>query len=309
LPVLYEFPEKMQRDREKWSNPANWHMVTPNAGRSITIERLAKDYKTAAEASEEELAAWATQHLNVEIGIALRSDGWTGARFWERGAEPGLTLDSLLERSEIVTAGVDGGGADDLLGLALIGRERGTRRWLHWAHGLVTPAGLEARKANAAIYADFQAAGDLTVVEEMPDDLAWLVAVIERVKNLDLLASVGVDPAGTGTVVDALAEIGVTQQDKNLIGITQGIRLMGPIKTLERRLMDGTFVHCGSPLMAWCVGNAKVEAMATAVRIARHASGYGKIDPLMATFNAVALMELNPGTRRSVYEDRGLRVL
>jgi phage terminase large subunit-like protein len=129
------------------------------------------------------------------------------------------------------------------------------------------------------------------------------------VKNLDLLASVGVDPAGTGTVVDALAEIGVTQQDKNLIGITQGIRLMGPIKTLERRLMDGTFVHCGSPLMAWCVGNAKVEAMATAVRIARHASGYGKIDPLMATFNAVALMELNPGTRRSVYEDRGLRVL
>jgi phage terminase large subunit-like protein len=309
LPVLYEFPEKMQRDRDVWSNPANWHMVTPNLGRPVSIDRLAQDFRVAEAAGEEELRVWATQHLNIEIGMALRSDSWTGAKFWERGAEPGLTLEAILDRCDVVTVGIDGGGADDLLGLALIGRERDTRHWLHWAHALVTPAGLEARKANAPIYADFVRDGDLTIVDEMPDDLAWLVDVVERVKQAGLLSGVGVDPAGTGTVVDALAEIGVTQQDKNLIGIAQGIRLMGPIKTLERRLMDRTFRHCGSRLMAWCVGNAKIEAMATAVRIARHASGYGKIDPLMATFNAAALMELNPAGQRSAYEERGLLVL
>lgn len=301
LPVLYEFPEAMQKDRQVWSNPIHWRLVTPNNGKSITVERLAADFKVEEAAGEEAVRAWATQHLNVEVGLALRSDGWTGARFWEQGADETLSLDAILDRSDVVCVGIDGGGADDLLGLAVIGRERQTRRWLHWAHALVTPVGLEARKTNAAIYADFQQDGDLTVVNRMPEDLEWLVGVVDRINKLGLLAGVGVDPAGTGTVVDALAEIGVTQQDKNLIGITQGIRLMGPIKTLERRLMDGTFKHCDQPLMAWCVSNAKVEAMATAVRIARHASGYGKIDPLMATFNAAALMETNPQVNTYTY--------
>lgn len=295
LPTLYEFPESMQRDRAIWSNPANWHLVTPNNGKSISVDRLAADFKVEEATGEEAVRAWATQHLNVEVGLALRSDGWTGARFWERGVDETLTLDAILDRSDVVCVGIDGGGADDLLGLAVLGREHITRRWLHWGHALVTPAGLEARKTNASIYADFELDGDLTVVDKMPDDLIWLVNIVDRINKRGILAGVGVDPAGTGTVVDALAEIGVTQQDKNLIGITQGIRLMGPIKTIERRLMDSTFKHCGQPLMAWCVGNAKVEAMATAIRIARHASGYGKIDPLMALFNAAAIMETNPG--------------
>lgn len=295
LPVLYEFPEDIQRDREAWTDPANWHMVTPNNGRSITVTRLAADFKVAEAAGEHELKAWATQHLNVEVGLALRSDGWTGARFWERGADPSLTPDSLMDRCDIIAVGVDGGGADDLLGVGLLGRERGTRHWLAWNHALVTPIGLETRKANISTYQGFIADGDLTVVDEMPQDLDWLVALIDRINKRGLLAAVGVDPAGTGTVVDALADIDVTQQNKNLVGITQGIRLMGPIKTLERRLMDGTFRHAGQPLMSWCVANAKVEAMATAIRISRAASGYGKIDPLMALFNAAAIMETNPG--------------
>nr|WP_294564503.1 terminase large subunit [uncultured Rhodopila sp.] len=296
LPVLYEFPDAMQRDRAAWSNPANWPMVIPNNGRSIRIERLIEEFRVAESVGDDELRAWTSQHLNIEIGVALRSDGWTGARFWERGADPDMTLDDIIERSEVIVVGIDGGGADDLLGIGVIGRETGTRRWLHWAHALVTEAGAEQRKANASRYADFEKTGDLTMVAAPPEDLVHVVSIVERIQASGLLAGVGVDPAGTGTVVDALADIGITAEGKLLVGITQGIRLMGPIKTIERKLMDGTFVHCDQPLMAWCVGNAKVEATATAIRIERAASGYGKIDPLMATFNAAALMETNPAS-------------
>jgi phage terminase large subunit-like protein len=52
------------------------------------------------------------------------------------------------------------------------------------------------------------------------------------------------------------------------------------------------------------VGNARVEPRGNAISITKQASGTGKIDPLMATFNAVALMAMNPEAKnkKSIYE-------
>lgn len=47
-------------------------------------------------------------------------------------------------------------------------------------------------------------------------------------------------------------------------------------------------------MMAWSVGNAKVEPKGNAIAITKQAAGYAKIDPLMALFNAASLMALNP---------------
>jgi phage terminase large subunit-like protein len=52
--------------------------------------------------------------------------------------------------------------------------------------------------------------------------------------------------------------------------------------------------HGGCGLMAWAVGNAKVEPRGNAIANTNQASGSAKIDPLMAAFNAVALMAMNP---------------
>ena len=65
-------------------------MVLPNLGRSITIERLIADYTTAQEKGEEEERRWASQHLNVEIGLALHADRWRGADYWLGAADPSL---------------------------------------------------------------------------------------------------------------------------------------------------------------------------------------------------------------------------
>ena len=70
----------------------------------------------------------------------------------------------------------------------------------------------------------------------------------------------------------------------------------GAIKTTERKLAEGGMWHDGSPMMAWCVGNAKVEPRGNSILITKQASGFAKIDPLMALFNAVSLMSLNPET-------------
>ncbi|WP_413777115.1 hypothetical protein, partial [Streptococcus pneumoniae] len=72
LPVLYEFPEAMQLDASKpWRDVANWPMVSPNLGKSISLDRLEAAFKDESEKGEGQLRLWASQHLNIEIGMAL----------------------------------------------------------------------------------------------------------------------------------------------------------------------------------------------------------------------------------------------
>lgn len=301
LPILYELPEKLTKDGG-WKNRKLWGFVNPNMGRSVNEEFLARELLKAEEEGPAQLALLASQHFNVEIGQGLRSDGWAGANLWPRGAEKGLTLAEVLRRSEVVTVGLDGGGLDDLLGVFVLGRERGTGNWLGWAHAFISPEGWERRKANWTIYRDFIKDGDLTLVDRLPDDVTAVVDIVRECRDSGKLAKVGADPAGLGSIVDALADIGVTQENELLVGVRQGVALMGAIKTVERKLADGSFKHGGRRMMAWCAGNAIVQATGTGMRIARDASGYGKVDPLMAGFDAVAEMSLNPATRGSIFD-------
>lgn len=307
LPVLYEFPEAIAKDEAKWSDPEYWPMVLPNLGRPVTIDRLMEDFHGAKAKGTAEFTRWASQHLNIEIGLGLIQNNWAGAEFWLKGAEDRLTLPDIVDRCDVLTAGIDGGGADDLLGMAVVGREKTTRRWLGWSHAWVHRVALDRRKKNIPVYEDFVSDGDLTVVDAYPEDLDGVTGVLDELLQSGKLAAVGLDAIGLRQAVDALAEVGVSQEAGNLVAIRQGIGLAGAGKALERKLIDGTFRHCGQRLLNWAVGNVMIKPTATAFLFDKEKSGYGKIDPFMALLDAVELMSTNPdttGTKRSVYEER-----
>lgn len=293
LPILYEFPMEIQKSKDlQWTNPELWKYVTPNAGRSITIERLVEEMQTARDTSEKEFKAWASQHLNIQIGLSLGDNAWAGANFWSAQADESLTFEDVLERSEIIDFGIDGGGLYDLFALSAVGREAGTGNWLHWFHAWCHRSLLKARPEIAPMLEQFAEDGDLTIIEDMGDDVVQIVDYIERVHKAGLLDKIGVDPFGIGSVIDAIEGRGI---DKELIvGISQGWKMAGTIKTTERKLADGTLIHAGRPMMNWCIGNARVEPSGNAVLITKQGSGMAKIDPLMATFDAITLMALNP---------------
>lgn len=310
LPILYEFPPEIARDREQWSDAANWPMVMPNLGKSLRLDSLRQDFAAESAKGDAAVRLWASQHLNIEIGLGLNSDRWPGADHWEGSGEPDLTLAELLERCELAVVGGDGGGLDDLLGLTVIGREIGTRRWLWWSRAWAHKSVFERRKSEASRLLDFERDGDLVVVDRLGNDIAEFADIIEQVAASGLLPAknaIGLDPVGVGQIIDELAMRGI--EAEQIVGVTQGWKLAGAIKTAERKLADGTLVHADQGLMAWCVGNAKLEARGNAVLITKQVAGAGKIDPLMAGFNAVALMSMNPESTRSVYEDRPLLVL
>ncbi|MBS6039983.1 terminase large subunit [Pseudomonas sp.] len=294
LPIIYEFSKEMI-DSGEARKPENFHLVNPNMGFSVDRPTLERLFMQAEIDGEAELRGFLAKHLNIEIGLALMSDAWVGAEFWEPQAATWLNLDEILERCEVIDVGGDGGGLDDLLGLAVLGREAGTRRWFHWAHAWAHPSVLERRKSEAPRIRDLEAVGDLTIVKRIGQDVEQFAAIVARINETGLLDKVGLDPAGIGSVLDALADAGV-EEDK-IVGISQGWKLTGAIKTTERKLAEGTLLHCGQPLMAWSCGNAKGVPSANAFLITKQASGTAKIDPLMATFNAVSLISLNPEGR------------
>ncbi|WP_145182433.1 terminase large subunit [Pseudomonas sp. URMO17WK12:I11] len=294
LPIIYEFSKEMV-DSGDARKPENFHLVNPNMGFSVDRPTLERLFMQAEIDGEAELRGFLAKHLNIEIGLALMSDAWVGAEFWEPQAATWLNLDEILERCEVIDVGGDGGGLDDLLGLAVVGREASTRRWFHWAHAWAHPSVLERRKSEAPRLKDLEAVGDLTIVKRIGEDVEQFAAIVARINATGLLDKVGLDPAGIGSVLDALADAGV--EEEKVVGISQGWKLTGAIKTTERKLAEGTLLHCGQPLMAWSCGNAKGVPSANAFLITKQASGTAKIDPLMATFNAVSLISLNPEGR------------
>jgi phage terminase large subunit-like protein len=300
VPVIFEHPPEMVANGDclKLENMA---MVNPNMGFSVDQAFLEREFKKAELAGGDSFRGFMAKHANVEIGLNLRSDRWAGADFWESQAKaPGLTLDQLLDRSEVVDVGIDGGGLDDLLGLAVVGRDKDTREWLTWTHAWAHPSVLERRKQEAARFQDFAKDGNLTLVQNIGEDVEDVAGICALIYARGLLDKIGCDPAGLGGIVDALAEAGIPEE--KLIGVSQGWKLTGAIKTAERKLAEGVLVHGGQPLMAWCVGNAKVEPRGNAVIITKQAAGSAKIDPLMALFNAVTLMSLNPASEKSFWE-------
>jgi phage terminase large subunit-like protein len=295
LPVLYEFPHEIAKDRQQWGNPVNWPMVTPNLDKSISIERLVADFQTASYKGDDEVRRWASQHLNIEMGVGMSTDGWPGAAFWADAEDESITIDAMLKRCEVIVACADGGGLDDLFGFALLGRDSETKDWLSWSHAWCHRSVLERRKSIAARLQDFARAGELTIIDERHDDVDEMAAIIKRVNEAGLLACVALDPEGPyGELVDALAEIEVTEQANQIVGVPQGYKLMNAIKSSERKLANGTFWHAKSSLMDWCVMNVKIEATATAIRATKQNAGDAKIDPWCALMDGATVMVRNP---------------
>lgn len=291
LPILYEFPESYVKDK-LYLDPANFHMTNPNLGKSASIDFIEREIRRAEAVGPEEMLIVLSKYLNIEVGLALRTDRWAGADYWLEQTDETLTFEQFRDKCEVICVGIDGGGLDDLLGLNVLGRLIGTDVWVSWSRAWAHPSALKRNLAEKSKMEDFAQHGDLGIVKRIGDDVIELCDLVEQVYDWGLLDKIGVDPVGIGAIFDELINRGIPE-DK-IVGISQGWKLGGAIKTAERRLAGGQLRHAKQPLMVWAVSNCRVEPRANSILVTKQASGSAKIDPVMALFNAVSLMSLNP---------------
>ena len=298
LPLIYEFPKWMIEAGEHLKTD-NFYITNPNLGASVDVDYLISEFNKVRDAGEESLRDFLAKHLNVEIGMNLRANRWAGAEFWLPQAKT-FTLDKLISQSDVITAGIDGGGLDDLLGFAVLGRHAKSRKWWLWNHAWCMRIALERRKENTPKYLDFEKEGSLTIVDTVGPDIDQLAQYAKQVYDSGKLDKIGLDPLGLGGLLDGLLAVGIPQEQ--MIAVAQGYKLAGYIQTTERKLAEGNLYHAGQELMTWCAGNARIVMKGNGMMISKQESGTAKIDPLIATFNAVSLMSLNPEPTNKDYE-------
>lgn len=298
LPLIYEFPKWMIEAGEHLK-PENFYITNPNLGASVDVDYLISEFNKVRDAGEESLRDFLAKHLNVEIGMNLRANRWAGAEYWLQQSK-NFTLSKLIDQSDVIAAGIDGGGLDDLLGFAVLGRHAKSRKWWLWNHAWCLRIALERRKENAPKYLDFEKEGSLTIVDSVGPDIDQLAQYAKQVYDSGKLDKIGLDPLGLGGLLDGLLAVGIPQEQ--MIAVAQGYKLAGYIQTTERKLAEGNLYHAGQDLMTWCAGNARIVMKGNGMMISKQESGTAKIDPLIATFNAVALMSLNPEPINKDYE-------
>lgn len=298
LPLIYEFPKWMLEAGEHLKIE-NFYITNPNLGASVDLDYLINEFEKVKDAGEESLRDFLAKHLNVEIGMNLRANRWAGAEYWLQQSK-NFTLSKLIDQSDVITAGIDGGGLDDLLGFAVLGRHAKSRKWWLWNHAWCLRIALERRKENAPKYLDFEKEGSLTIVDSVGPDIDQLAQYAKQVYDSGKLDKIGLDPLGLGGLLDGLLAVGIPQEQ--MIAVAQGYKLAGYIQTTERKLAEGNLYHAGQDLMTWCAGNARIVMKGNGMMISKQESGTAKIDPLIATFNAVALLSLNPEPINKDYE-------
>lgn len=312
LGLLYEFPKKYIDD-ELYLNPDNWYITNPNLGASVSVKFLEREFKKAEDEGKEELQDFTAKHLNVQIGISLRANRWAAVEFWEAAAAPmPFTLDELIEASEVITIGIDGGGLDDLLGFAAVGRlpivlreyedsitkqKVQIKPWWVWTRGWCHEIALERRKSIAPTLEGFAKDGDLIIVENVGDESEQVAQICKQIYDSGKLANIGLDPLGIGTLIEELTALGIPEDI--LIGVSQGFKMSGYIKTAENKIARKHLLHACQALMTWCVGNSRTVVRGSGTMISKAESGTAKIDLVIALLNAVALMSLNPEPPKS----------
>ncbi|MFH2076938.1 MAG: terminase large subunit, partial [Pseudomonadota bacterium] len=204
LPVLYEFPEATLKEK-KHLDPKMFYVTNPNLGASVDEEFILREFKKAEEGGDLSMQGFLAKHLNIEMGLALRSQRWAGSDFWE-AASGTVTLDLILEKSDVVVMGIDGGGLDDLLGLAVLGRDAENGNWFLWTVAWCNPIAIERRKSEASKYRDFEKDGDLIIVKEIGQDLRQAGDIVRKCEAAGLLDRIGVDQAGIGAIVDEIEQ-------------------------------------------------------------------------------------------------------
>ncbi len=288
-PILYELPEALATDMDEVKKPEHWKVLNPNIDKSVSIEWLKTSFSESQSTDITEQLRWLSQHANIEIsGFRLGSENqWGGGVNWAECVSSEIeSIDWMIENSDMIAIGIDGGGIYDLLACTIAARLYDGRWAVHTVATLQIDA-LDKMKAISSLLLDFKQDGDLHILEP-GDDIMYIADLITDIyeKSSNKLVGIGIDSAGLGPELALhLVDRGLTREQ--LISIPQGYRLNSGYVALERRIAEHKLIHSDQPLLNWNIANAIITDKGW---VGKTTNKSEKIDCLVAMTNAAQIL-------------------
>ena len=288
LPILFEMPDDDDFDVE---NPKNWWMSNPSVGTTFTQEWLEREFEIAkSDPDPSALMNFYSQHLNIHAEDKFGVTNWIPTEVWDKFADVSVSLENIIQLSEIIYVSVDLGYRDDPSAIAVMGERTIDDEVYYtiWSQQYLHKDGYNKRREHVP-YDDFIASGELLVSERDNNDMVEMTKIVFELKDTGRLAAVGVDPMG-------LIEFAATLEAKKIevIGIKQGYQMNPSLISFERNLYGGKIVHGGKPMLRWNIGNGQLQERGQAMALTKPSDmkgGSQKIDGLVCCVMCMALAD------------------
>jgi phage terminase large subunit-like protein len=272
--------------------PATWKKANPHYGISVNpadlraVARKAQHMPAAA-------AAFKQKRLNLWVSALAP---WLSLEGWRKG-QPGTPIDTLVRLAalehEPCFAGVDLSSKLDLTALVLVFPPTIGRAAWELVRWVWTPeATLKDRaRRDRAPYDVWVKAGHLLTTPGSTIDTRVIRETLTMVRPLVDLQQIGFDPWHGHDIMRDLVEEDGFGEDQ-IVEVPQTFaHLSSASKTFEAAVIEGRVDAGGCPLMLWCASNAVVQRDGKDNILPTKKRSRGRIDPIMASLNAVSLAE------------------
>jgi hypothetical protein len=240
LPVLYEFPRRCRR---------TGGLARPEELADGDAERRALDHDRAPGRGVRDARRRRGRAARVGVAAPEHRDRpraalgrWAGATSGSSRARDGITLDESSRAARWSTSGSTA-AAWTTCSACGVGRDREDAASGSLVARLGAPVGARAAQVRGAALPDFEADGDLTIVEKI-GETSTRSRDRGAVEDAGCSDKVGVDPAGIGGVLDALVDAGIAAGEgrRHLAGLEADRR----DQDAERKLAEGALMHAAS---------------------------------------------------------------
>lgn len=275
-------------DEDDPYDPATWIKANPNFGVSLSAEYM-RDQAELAKRSTRHENDFKRYHLNLWVGQARR---WLKLERWDACA-PAEDWKAKREklRGRPGWMGVDLSSTQDLCSEAMVFPPAGSDpNWQVIQRTWLPAADLQDRIRDSRV--PFDKWGELGAVTLTPGDVADHDAIERQIReDFDAfdITSAGFDPWNAHAMITSLrGDFG----DDRILKVSQTIAgLNSGCKLLERLVLTKRLDHGRDPVLRWCAGNVETAQDGNGNIKPMKRKGAQKIDPLVATINALTVSQ------------------
>lgn len=277
-----------------------WYACNPSLGVTIDIEAVRQEALLAKnKESAERLFRW----LRLNQWVALKRIGWLPITLWDKTQGEWSRADMLKRECYV---GIDLSSTTDLTAITTLFPPQGNEGWRFFVDAWIPEDNMKERENRDHVpFSRWVKAGHIHATPGNVVDFGYLANHIEKL-SMDYKVKYF---CGDPWHLEVLRQMLKSEEQNKFIQIPQTMAGMSPaMHELEKLFMNGGITHEMNPMGRWTFGNVIVATDGNENKKPMKNKSIDRIDPICALIDAMAAaIKLEP--KKSVYEDRGLRVI